>query len=274
MSIKAMTKVWDHSQQEGTRLLLMLALADYADDQGRSFPGIKTLAKKVRLDPRNVQRALRELEDAGEIKTITGVGFKGTNVYQITLTEGVALAPGVADAPGGGRRQRQGGDGASATRSVIEPSLNHSVTDVTGEAALSLAEQVRVALVALNTSKNKVSAVGDLHTLCFGYPPTDWPRLGAMVKRYGPIAVARTFTDMLASPSPDTLGAATLRLEGRNNAKKTTGKKADAGTEGGTSGVRGAGKSGAAGSGNRTGRNSSSAKTSGGPAALVPFEDE
>lgn len=274
MSIKAMTKVWDNSRQEGSHLLLMLALADYADDQGRSFPAVSTLAKKVRLGDRQVRYILRKLEEDGEIKTLTGIGYNGTNVYQLTVGMQSSAGGGMQSSAGVGCSPVQGGDAADCTRSVIDPPMIHSVTDVTGDATQSLAEKVRLALVALNTSKNKISAVGDMHTLCFGYPPTDWPRLGAMVKRYGAIAVARTFTDMLASPSPDTLGAATLRLEGRNNAKKTTGKKADRGAEGSTSGVRGKGKSGAAGGGDGTGRNSSSAKASGGPAALVPFEDE
>jgi hypothetical protein len=34
MSIRVMTKVWDHSTQKGSTLLLLLALADHAADDG------------------------------------------------------------------------------------------------------------------------------------------------------------------------------------------------------------------------------------------------
>ena len=34
MSVKIMTRVWAHSQQKGGELLVMLALADFANDAG------------------------------------------------------------------------------------------------------------------------------------------------------------------------------------------------------------------------------------------------
>jgi hypothetical protein len=42
MSIKVMSLVWEKSQAKGKELLLMLAIADFADDWGEAFPGIKS----------------------------------------------------------------------------------------------------------------------------------------------------------------------------------------------------------------------------------------
>jgi hypothetical protein len=38
MSIKVMSQVWEHSTRKGTRLLLLLALADFANDEGICYP--------------------------------------------------------------------------------------------------------------------------------------------------------------------------------------------------------------------------------------------
>ena len=49
MSMRMMTQVWERSQHKGSELLLMLAIADNANDQGVAYPSKKTLAKKTRL---------------------------------------------------------------------------------------------------------------------------------------------------------------------------------------------------------------------------------
>jgi DNA-binding Lrp family transcriptional regulator len=80
-----MTAVWEHSQQTlGTRLVV-LALADYAHDDGtNAFPSVSTLAKKAHMSERNVQYALRKLEQAGEIAR-DGVHLSGAVIWRITL---------------------------------------------------------------------------------------------------------------------------------------------------------------------------------------------
>ena len=62
MSIKVMTWVWDNSPTAGTELLLLLAIADQADDRGtNAWPSLRSLARRTRLDPRTVQRVIRRL---------------------------------------------------------------------------------------------------------------------------------------------------------------------------------------------------------------------
>lgn len=68
MSIKVMTAVWEKSQHAKTRLLLMLAIADYCDDNGRGcWASNSTLGDKCRMDSRSIPRLLAALAASGEI---------------------------------------------------------------------------------------------------------------------------------------------------------------------------------------------------------------
>lgn len=68
MSIEVMSRVWKDSKREGTELLLLLAIADYADDHGVAHPYKAQLAKKCRISERTVQRLLKKIEDEGELE--------------------------------------------------------------------------------------------------------------------------------------------------------------------------------------------------------------
>ena len=58
MSIKVMNRVWDESQHKGSTLLLLLAIADHAADDGYCWPNVKTLAQKIRMSRRQTIRLL------------------------------------------------------------------------------------------------------------------------------------------------------------------------------------------------------------------------
>jgi Helix-turn-helix domain len=92
MSIRVMTKVWDNSRQKEGTLLVLLAIADFANDDGLAYPSMKTIAKKARMTIRNAQLAVRRLERAGElIVTIGGAPppYTGCNLFRVTLATGV-----------------------------------------------------------------------------------------------------------------------------------------------------------------------------------------
>ena len=80
-----MTKVWETSPQKGTALLLLLAIADFANDDGMAWPGIATLSKKVRMSERYVHRMIKELTSAGELKVEYKAGKQGTNRYWVQV---------------------------------------------------------------------------------------------------------------------------------------------------------------------------------------------
>ena len=101
MSIKVMTQTWKVSQQQGGALLILLAIADFADDEGMAYPSISTLAKKARLSRRHTQRILRRLVRVKELIIHPGKGQHGSNLYQVTLCQGDNMSGVTSDAQGG-----------------------------------------------------------------------------------------------------------------------------------------------------------------------------
>ena len=95
MSIKIQSRVWENSHQSGGTLLVLLALADFADDNGFCYPSLPVIAKKARLSDRQTQRAIQALQEAGELDVMPGQGVKGqggyTNRFKITVREVVTL---------------------------------------------------------------------------------------------------------------------------------------------------------------------------------------
>ena len=92
MSVKVISRVWDHSQQRGSLLLLLLAMADIADELGILFAGSEYLAQRARLaNERHVRRMLLTLEEAAELRTIRALRADGTslpNYYVVTVGAG------------------------------------------------------------------------------------------------------------------------------------------------------------------------------------------
>jgi hypothetical protein len=86
MSIEATKAVWEWSQQKSGALLVLLALADYTNKEGIAWPAVPTLARKVRMSIRNVQRHLHTLENAGELEIRRNQGRRGSNIYRILLS--------------------------------------------------------------------------------------------------------------------------------------------------------------------------------------------
>ncbi len=155
MSIKVMTWVWDHSPAVGTELLMLLAIADHASDNGRdAWPSIKTLARRTRLGERTVQRVLKRLADEGHLIIHVG-GGRRSNHYEIPMTSSNAELPTPPsdrhprqdDAPGESSGQPRHDDvppptqlrpGTPDTAMTPEPSSNgpgtlHLAPDVTTE---------------------------------------------------------------------------------------------------------------------------------------------
>jgi hypothetical protein len=88
MSVKVMARVWAHSQRKDGELLVMLALADFANDAGESWPSIPVLAAKARLTERQARRVLNTLEAVGEIRRRRSNGGRNRrNHYFIAITE-------------------------------------------------------------------------------------------------------------------------------------------------------------------------------------------
>ncbi|CAG8998073.1 MAG: hypothetical protein CENE_00004 [Candidatus Celerinatantimonas neptuna] len=93
MSIKLMTQVWDASTFKGNTKLVMLCLADFANDEGLCWPSIATIAKKCSVSSSTVKAQIRDLIRAGFLKvqqrlkrTDEGKVTNDSNLYQIIVS--------------------------------------------------------------------------------------------------------------------------------------------------------------------------------------------
>lgn len=73
MSVEHLAAVLHHSQAKGTARLVLLGIANHAGDGG-AWPSVATLAKYAGVTPRNVQKALRGLQELGEVRVYTQQG--------------------------------------------------------------------------------------------------------------------------------------------------------------------------------------------------------
>lgn len=140
----------NHSRARGAAKLVLIGIANH-DGDGGAWPAIATLARYSGVHPRNVQRAIDQLESLGEISRLRGQGgnhltaeHMRPNLYRfllacphdcdrtsqhrtrnsVVLMQELDLSTGVALAPGGGAHARGG-----VALAPPEPSLNHPTTD-------------------------------------------------------------------------------------------------------------------------------------------------
>lgn len=100
MSIRIMTQVWeDRRTASQSELVLLLAMADWADDNGFCWPSVTQLANKARLSDRAVQQILGRLIETQRIRLVKKGGTNGSkrtaNKYQL-----VFQVPGERGTPG------------------------------------------------------------------------------------------------------------------------------------------------------------------------------
>lgn len=85
MSVKAIDAVWTHSEASGNALLLLLAIADNANDDGYAWPSHKHLGAKTRQSDRNVRRILTQLLDTDELSVVRNGAWGDPNVYAVKI---------------------------------------------------------------------------------------------------------------------------------------------------------------------------------------------
>lgn len=72
-----MSRVWDESPYDGKTLLVHLAMADFANDEGVAFPSQTTLARKARSTPEWVRKCLLRFEADGFVEKLAESGGRG-----------------------------------------------------------------------------------------------------------------------------------------------------------------------------------------------------
>lgn len=125
MSIRVMSRVWDHYPGKGSDLLAMLALADWSDDDGRCYPSVAALARKIRLQERQAQRSLRDLIKQGFL-SVTGNEHGGapgmTRRYRVNLERLTGVTQDTPPQVDGCHARRETGVSGD-TQTVNEPSV-------------------------------------------------------------------------------------------------------------------------------------------------------
>lgn len=112
-----MKQVWEKSESKGSHRLVLLFLADYANEAGECWPGVATIADRCKLGERYVQRILGDLTAAGEIEVVTRPGR--SNVYRLGVV--YSSPQGVAYSSPRGEPQYTPGVNPSTPRSNIDP---------------------------------------------------------------------------------------------------------------------------------------------------------
>lgn len=81
-----MASVWEKAvTDDPTVLLVMLALADWANDEGVCWPSIPAIAQKCRTSERTVQRILRNMQQSGFLEITIRRGRNHTNLYKLKV---------------------------------------------------------------------------------------------------------------------------------------------------------------------------------------------
>jgi hypothetical protein len=118
MSVHVSSWVWKHSKAKGTQLLVLLSLADMANDDGACWPSIRMICERCRVSERAVQENLRAAESIGELEIRKQQGKYGTNVFQFTAFRGAPNAPLASR----GEPERISGVRHPAPKTSLEPS--------------------------------------------------------------------------------------------------------------------------------------------------------
>lgn len=86
MNIRIMSAVWHDATQykEGT-LLVLLALADWANDEGWCWPSVRQIAAKARLQERQAYNVIRQLESDGVVVRQSGGGRGNATRYRVVV---------------------------------------------------------------------------------------------------------------------------------------------------------------------------------------------
>lgn len=85
MSIQIMSQVWQNGPHEPQNLLVMLALADMADEHGFNTPSLHLIAAKSRCNVKMVRHVLGHLGSADFVEIGTREGNLGVNNYRVSI---------------------------------------------------------------------------------------------------------------------------------------------------------------------------------------------
>jgi len=91
MSIALMTEAWKLQGLSSTQKLVLLSLADNANDQGECYPSMAQVSRRTCLSERAVRDAIRALEGLGYVRSVSRLGT--STMYHLSTTPAPAAAP-------------------------------------------------------------------------------------------------------------------------------------------------------------------------------------
>lgn len=161
MSIRTSDDVWKFSQAKGSDLLVLLAIADNADEETReAYPSLAHIAKKTRLSARAVNYCLARLMELGELQIQYNAGPHRCNLFTLKQYEGVqsVLAKDASDAKGGCKiPQKRVQPGAP--KPSVEPSVEPSGITVSGELPLEASPSAPSVFISIPLAGGKTHDV-------------------------------------------------------------------------------------------------------------------
>jgi len=126
MSIKIMSQIWNGGPEKQSDRFVLLALADYANDDGECWPSIAVVMRKTCMSKRGIQTVLRRLKADGWLEIEAGGGRKNCNLYRVKTPQEMHPA---GDAPPHMSAEtpqmtaiNPAGDAPEPSRTIIEPS--------------------------------------------------------------------------------------------------------------------------------------------------------
>ena len=127
-----MSRVWENGPGKQAERFVLLAIADYANDEGECWPSIAGICRKTCMSERGVQTIIRRLQADGWLDIETGKGRRNCNLY--TVKNPAPHAPRTTCAPHMDA-QTPHMDAESPAPHAPEPSYNHQEPSLFGDDA-------------------------------------------------------------------------------------------------------------------------------------------
>jgi hypothetical protein len=198
MSLEAMQRVWHCSKSKGTARVVMLAIADCADENGVAWPSIGFLCRRAGgVDRRGMIRHLQALVAAGEITAI-GEGCRGVIKYRIALAGPAATS---GEKTTSGTRATSGEKTTSGTRATsgenATTSSGENTTGTGGENATQTQMETKSNPKRAKAATTQRVGLNDLEAYVQTGAFRDWKQLSA--PSVDPMPVIERMRDYCAS---------------------------------------------------------------------------
>jgi hypothetical protein len=144
MSVKVMSWVWEQGPGDATMKLVLLALADIADDEGKCWPSVVRVAQRGCMSERNARRIIRKLEEGGWLQVEQHPGRNKTNTYWIAKPDKALSA--LTDCPPGQMEQENRTNSAQKPDKALSAKPSRTIKEPSED--ISERDQVRLCLEA------------------------------------------------------------------------------------------------------------------------------